>query len=142
MRHKKRTIKLNRTSSHRRCLFANMLKSLIDGEKIVTTFPKANVLRRFADRMITLAKKNTLASRRQVKQSLMLRYNTLTPKEKRRVKDGDTSSYNVDRRILGKLFDELGPRFQSREGGYTRITKGGTRIGDNAKRCIIEYLSE
>ncbi len=65
MRHLNNTCKLNRTSSHRRCMFANMLKSLITHERIETTLPKAKALRRYADRMITLAKKNTLTSRRQ-----------------------------------------------------------------------------
>ncbi len=142
MRHKNATVKLNRTSSHRRCLFANMLKSLINGERIVTTLPKAKAVRRYAERMITLAKKNTLASRRRARQSLMIRFNPLTSKQKRAVREGDISSYNGDRQVLKKLFDELGPRYASRQGGYTRIIKGGNRVGDNAKRCILEYIND
>lgn len=141
MRHLKDTCKLNRTSSHRRCLFANMLKSLIEHERIVTTVPKAKALRRYADRMITLAKKNTLASRRQAIADLMIRFNSLTPKEARLARQGDTSAYNGDRKVIEKLFGVLGSRFAERNGGYTRIIKSERRIGDNAQTCVIEYLS-
>lgn len=142
MRHRKKTCKLNRTASHRRCLFANMLKELIDKGRISTTLGKAKFLRSYADRMVTLAKKNSLASRRQAISELMIRYNTLTPKDQRAVKGGDTSSYNTDRRVIDTLFGQIGPRFTTREGGYTRIIKTATRIGDNAQTCIIEYLDQ
>lgn len=142
MRHRNRTCKLNRTTSHRRCMFANMLKSLITHERIQTTLPKAKALRRYADRMVTLAKKNTLAARRQAIAELMICFNTLTPKEQRIVKGGNTHPYNDDRLVVAKLFDELGTRFSLRKGGYTRIVKSGYRIGDNAQTCIIEYLAE
>lgn len=142
MRHKKNTCKLNRTSSHRRCLFANMLKELIDKGRITTTVAKAKFLRSHADRIITLAKKNSLASRRKAIGELMIRYNTLTTKEQRAVKNGDTSSYNTDRRVINRLFDDWGPRFASRPGGYTRIVKSSRRVGDNAQTCIIEYLTD
>jgi len=141
MRHLNKTCKLNRTSSHRRCLFANMLKALIEHERITTTLPKAKALRGYAERMITLAKKNTLAARRQAISSLMIQYNTLSEKEKRDARAGDTSSYNGDRIVVDKLFDTLGKRFVSRNGGYTRIIKGKCRRGDNAQSCVIEYLS-
>jgi large subunit ribosomal protein L17 len=119
-----------------------MLKSLIFHEKIVTTLPKAKELRRFADQMVTLAKQNTLASRRRAIGDLMIRFNTLTPKEKRAVKGGNIGSYNVDRQVIEKLFDVLGPRFQERNGGYTRITRHSeTRIGDQGSQCSLEYLS-
>jgi len=140
MRHLKDTCKLNRTSSHRRCMFANMLKSLIANERIETTVAKAKALRRYADRMITLAKKNTLASRREAIGEMMIRFNSLTDKQERAVRNGDTSSYNTDRQVLNKLFTELGPRFANRQGGYTRIIRNDRRIGDNAQTCIIEYL--
>lgn len=140
MRHRKRTCKLNRTTSHRRCLFANMLKSLITHESIETTVPKAKALRGYADRMITLAKKNTLSARRQAIAELMIRFNTLTPKEQRAAKAGDISAYNDDRLVIGKLFDELALRFTDRQGGYTRILKQGHRVGDNAQLCVIQYL--
>lgn len=140
MRHRKNTIKLNRTSSHRRCLFANMLKSLIEHGRITTTVAKAKALRRYADRMITLAKKNTLASRRRAIADLMITFNTLTPKEARAAKEGKTAAYNTDRRVINKLFVELGPRYLERNGGYTRIIKGDRRVGDNAQKCIIEYI--
>lgn len=141
MRHLKNTCKLNRTSSHRRCLFANMLKSLIQHERIETTLPKAKALRRYAEQMITLAKKNTLATRRRAVADLMITYNPLTTKEQRAVKlSQDTSSYNGDRLVVKKLFDELGPRFADRKGGYTRIVQTQRRVGDNAQACILEYL--
>lgn len=140
MRHRKQTCKLNRTTSHRRCLFANMLKSLITHESIVTTVPKAKALRRYADQMITLAKKNTLSARRQAIGELMIRFNPLTPKEQRAAKEGDTSAYNDDRLVIGKLF-ELAGRFAERQGGYTRIVKQNHRVGDNAQTCVIEYLA-
>lgn len=142
MRHRKRNLKLGRTSSHNRCMIANMLKSLIEEERIVTTVAKAKELRRHADRMITYAKKNTLASRRHAIAKLMVRYNTLTSKEMRQAKEGNTSVYNMDRRVILKLFDTLGPRFESREGGYTRIIRAANRAGDNAQTCVLEYLSE
>lgn len=142
MRHRKDTCKLNRTTSHRRCMFANMLKSLIDNEQIQTTVAKAKELRRYADNMITLAKKNTLASRRQAISALMIRFNPLTDKEERAARGGDLSAYNTDRRVIQKLFGELGSRFTNRNGGYTRIMKSSHRVGDNAQTCVIEYLQE
>src|SRR5271154_4920696 len=141
MRHLKNTCKLNRTSSHRRCLFANMLKALIAHGRIETTIAKAKALRRHADRMITLAKKNTLASRRKAIGEMMIRFNALTDKQERAARKGDLSSYNTDRTVINKLFSELGPRFSNREGGYTRIIRSNKRVGDNAQKCIIEYLS-
>lgn len=143
MRHRRKTQKLNRTTSHRRCMFANMLKSLVDKERIVTSPAKAKALRSFADKLITMAKENTLASRRRAIGTLMIQFNELSPKEQRAAKNGDTSSYNTDRRIIQKLFSELGPRFAIRKGGYTRILRlAERRVGDNAEKCIIEYLSE
>ena len=111
-------------------------------ERIETTIPKAKALRRYADQMVTLAKKNTLSSRRQASAEMMIRFNTLTPKEQREVKQGDLSSYNDDRLVLSILFDDLGPRFATRNGGYTRIIKTGHRIGDNAQVCVIEFVEE
>lgn len=142
MRHLNNTCKLNRTSSHRRCMFANMLKSLITNERIETTLAKAKALRRYADRMITLAKKNTLATRRQAISQMMIRFNPLTDKEERAARAGDKSAHNTDRGVIEKLFGQLGTRFASRNGGYTRIIKSRKRIGDNAQTCIIEYLAE
>ncbi len=142
MRHRKHTFKIGNTSSHNRCLISNMLKSLIHKERIVTTVAKAKELRRYADKMITLAKKNTLASRRKAIAELMISYNTLTSKEARQVKGGNTHHHNVDRQIIPKLFDTLGPRFANRNGGYTRIVRMDNRVGDNAPTCLIEYLSE
>jgi large subunit ribosomal protein L17 len=142
MRHRKNTFKVGNTSSHNRCMLSNMLKSLIAHERISTTVAKAKELRRHADKMITLAKKNTLASRRQAVAKLMIRYNALSSKQVRRSKKGETPFYNLDRRVISKLFDDLGPRFVNREGGYTRIVRMGNRVGDNAATCLIEYLGE
>jgi large subunit ribosomal protein L17 len=142
MRHAKKSARFNKDTAHRRCMWANMLKALIFHEKIVTTVPKAKELRRFAEKLVTLAKDNSLASRRQAIGELMIRYNHLTSKEARAAKGGDTSAYNMDRKIIEKLFTVLGPRFQTREGGYTRIVKlPMNRIGDNAATCCLEYLS-
>lgn len=142
MRHGKHTFKIGRTGSHKRCLIANMLKSLVEHERIETTVVKAKELRRHADRLITLAKENTLASRRRAIAKMMIRFNTLTPKEAKAAKQGDTSAYNGDRIVVGKLFTELASRFASRNGGYTRIIKKNERIGDNASMCYIEYLGD
>lgn len=142
MRHNNRTCKLGRTTSHKRCLFANLLKSLIDEERIVTTTAKAKELRRYADRMITIAKKDTLAARRDAIGRLMIRFNSLTAKEARAAKNGDTAAYNRDRRVIEKLFSTLGPRFATRQGGYTRLIRSSNRVGDNAPLTVIEYLSE
>jgi len=143
MRHGKHTFKIGRTASHRRCMIANMLKSLIEHGRIETTVTKAKELRRHADRMITLAKKNTLSSRRLAVAELMVSYNTLTPKQARISKAGkSTSMLNNDRQVIGKLFGELSQRFATRQGGYTRIVRLGMRAGDNAPSCLIEYLAE
>lgn len=142
MRHRKHTFKIGRTSSHRRCLIANMLKSLIEHGRIETSVTKAKELRRHADRMITLAKENTLASRRRAISALMISFNALDSKEARAVKQGNDAVYNGDRRVIQKLFADLGVRFAQRKGGYTRILRTGTSVGDSSEQCIIEYLSE
>lgn len=142
MRHQKDTFKIGRTASHRRCLVANMLKSLIAHGRIETTERKAKELKRHADRMVTLAKKNTLASRRKAIAELMIRYNSLTPKEARAAKQGSKEHYNIDRQVIGILFGELSQRFATRQGGYTRIIKKDFRVGDNAPTCFIEYLAQ
>lgn len=142
MRHLNHSNKLSRTSSHRRCLIANMLKSLIHHGRIETSLAKAKELRRYADQIITLAKKNDLASRRKAIADLMIRYNTLTPKQARAAKAGDISSYNADRTVISTLFSELGPRFSQRNGGYTRLVKTRYQIGDNTQKCIIEFLDQ
>lgn len=142
MRHLNKSVKLGRNSSHRRCLFANMAKALISHGKITTTVTKAKELRRYADKMVTLAKKGTLEARREAIADLMIQFNSLSAKEARAAKDGDTSAYNDDRLVIGQLFDVLGKRFATRNGGYTRIIKGARRVGDNAQVCTIEYLSE
>ena len=140
MRHGKRTFKLGRTSSHRRCMVANMLKSLVTHDKIETTVPKAKELRRHADKLVTLAKRNDLFSRRRAIAKMMVQYNALTTKERRAAKGGDFSSYNDDRLVVNKLFDEVGPRYKERAGGYTRIIRLQSRQGDSAEKCIIEFV--
>jgi large subunit ribosomal protein L17 len=140
MRHGKHTFKVGRTGSHRRAMLSNMMKSLIENERIVTTVPKAKELRRHAEKMITLAKKNTLASKRNAIAHLKVAFNPLTTKEARQAKAGDKSSYTRDRLVIEKLFGELRERFSTRNGGYTRIIRKEDRIGDNAPTCYIEYL--
>ena len=143
MRHGKHTFKIGRTASHRRCMIANMLKALIEHGRLETTVTKAKELKRHADRMITLAKKNTLSSRRLAISELMVTYNALTSKEARVSKAGKSKSMlNNDRQVIGKLFGELSQRFATRKGGYTRIVRLGTRAGDNAPTCLLEYLAE
>src|SRR3989339_28651 len=97
MRHGKHTFKVGRTGSHRSCMIANMLKSLIENGRICTTVVKAKELRRHADKMVTLAKKNTLASRRNAVAALKIEFNPLASKEARQVKAGDKDSYSRDR---------------------------------------------
>jgi large subunit ribosomal protein L17 len=140
MRHGKHTFKVGRTGSHRRAMLANMLKSLIEAERISTTVVKAKELRRHADRMITLAKKNTLAAKRHAISEMKVAFNALSSKEARLVKKGDVSSYSRDRQVIDKLFGELRTRFAGRNGGYTRIIRTADRIGDSAPTCYIEYL--
>lgn len=140
MRHRKDTLKLGKTGSHLRCMFANMLKSLIEHERIETTVSKAKTLKRYADKMITLAKKNTVHAKRLAKAGLMVSYNPLTPKEKREAKGGNLGSYNADRMVINKLFGSLREKYLSRNGGYTRIIKSGFQRGDNAAKCYIEYV--
>ena len=140
MRHRKKTVKLNRTSSHRKALFANMVSSLIREEAIITTVAKARAAQPIAEKMVTLAKKNTLAARRLSSGRLMLSYNPLTSKDKRQVKKGYISCYNVDRQVLSKLFGDLREKFATRNGGYTRIIRKGFQVGDNAEKCYIEFV--
>ena len=116
MRHGHGLRKLNRTSSHRLAMLRNMMNSLIQHEVIKTTVPKAKELRRVVEPMITLAKEPTVANRR-------LAFNRLR-----------------DRDMVVKLFDELGPRFKARPGGYTRILKMGYRVGDNAPMALVELV--
>ncbi|HSW73226.1 MAG TPA: 50S ribosomal protein L17 [Chlamydiales bacterium] len=139
MRHGKHTFKIGRRGTHRRAMLANMVKSLILNEAVETTVTKAKELRAYADQMITLAKKNTLASRRTAMARLQLRYNALTSKEARLAKKGDTSLFNDDRLVINKLW-ELKERYATRAGGYTRIIRTEIRVGDNAAKCVVEYV--
>ena len=118
MRHRLGLRKLNRTSSHRLAMLRNMTNSLLRHEAITTTLPKAKELRRVAEPIITLGKKPSLANRR-------LAFNRLR-----------------DREMVVKLFDELGPRFANRNGGYLRILKFGFRRGDNAPMALVELLDK
>ncbi|RTL40449.1 MAG: 50S ribosomal protein L17 [Burkholderiales bacterium] len=116
MRHRNGLRKLNRTSSHRAAMLRNMAVSLLQHEAIKTTVPKAKELRKVVEPLITLAKEPTLANRR-------LAFDRLR-----------------DRDIVTKLFNELGPRFKTRPGGYTRILKMGFRVGDNAPMAFVELV--
>jgi large subunit ribosomal protein L17 len=116
MRHRLGLRKLNRTSSHRLAMFRNMAVSLLRHELIRTTLPKAKELRRVAEPILTLGKNPSLANRR-------LAFARLR-----------------DREMVAKLFDELGPRYASRNGGYLRILKYGFRKGDNAPMALIELM--
>ena len=116
MRHRHGLRKLNRTSSHRLAMLRNMTVSLLKHEAIRTTLPKAKELRRVAEPIITLGKTPTLANRR-------LAFNRLR-----------------DRDMVVKLFNELGPRYQNRNGGYLRILKWGFRQGDNAPMALVELM--
>jgi large subunit ribosomal protein L17 len=140
MRHRKHTCKLGRNTSHRRCMVANMLKSLVGNGRIETTVEKAKELRRHADRLVTWAKAGTLSDKRRAIAKMMVRFNSLNTKELRAAKAGDTSAYNDDRKVINTLFGEIGPRFAHRNGGYTRIIRSRRRVGDGAELCIIEYL--
>ena len=116
MRHKIAGRKLNRTTSHRKAMFSNMANSLFLHEQIKTTLPKAKELRRFAEPLITLSKTANVANRR-------LAFSKLR-----------------DRDIVGKLFDDLGPHFKDRPGGYLRILKCGFRPGDNAPMAYVQLV--
>lgn len=142
MRHRNDTFKLGRDSGHRRCLVANMLKELVVRGKIRTTVPKAKRIKRYADKMVTLAKEGTLAARRRAIAKMMIRFNPLTSKEARLAKEGMTNALNGDRAVIRELFEVIGPRFQERQGGYTRITRVGNRVGDGAELCVLEFLAE
>lgn len=116
MRHGKSGRKLGRTSSHRRAMFRNMVTSLFEHERIVTTEKKAKELRPIAEKMITLAKRGDLHARRQA------------------------LSYIQSKDVVAKLFDEIQSQFADRQGGYTRIIKTGNRQGDAAPMAIIELV--
>lgn len=116
MRHRKSGRKLNRNSSHRKAMFRNMTASLLEHELIRTTLPKAKELRRYAEPLITLAKTDSVANRR-------LAFSRLR-----------------DKAVVGKLFSELGTRYESRPGGYLRILKCGYRTGDKAVMAYVELV--
>jgi len=116
MRHRHSGRQLNRNSSHRKAMFCNMAVSLVEHELIKTTLPKAKELRSYAEPLITLAKKDSVANRR-------LAFDRTRSKE-----------------AVGKLFDELGPRYAERPGGYIRILKCGFRTGDKAPMAYVELV--
>ena len=115
MRHLKAGRKLNRTAAHRKALLRNLLKALVLREQVRTTDAKAKELRRWADRLVTLGKKNSVHTRRLA------------------------FSYLGSRKLVQRLFDEVAPRFQSRAGGYTRVLKIGPRRGDAAPISLVEF---
>lgn len=116
MRHRKSGRQLNRNSSHRQAMFKNMASSLVKHEVIKTTVPKAKELRRVIEPLITLAKQDSVANRRLA------------------------MARTADKEVVGKLFNELGPRYDARPGGYTRILKCGFRAGDNAPMAYVELV--
>lgn len=116
MRHKKAGRRLGRTSSHRKAMFRNMAASLLRHETIRTTLPKAKELRRVVEPLITMAREDGVAKRR-------LAFDRLRDKE-----------------VVGKLFQDLGPRFRNRPGGYLRILKLGPRPGDAAPMAIVQFV--
>ncbi len=116
MKHGIKQRKLNRTTPHRKNMLANMAAALVKHEQITTTLPKAKELRPFTEKLVTLAKKGGLANRRLA------------------------ISRMRDQEQVGKLFDVLGPRYESRAGGYIRIMKAGFRYGDNAPMAVIEFV--
>ena len=116
MRHRKKVAKLGLDASHRKAMMANMVTSLFENETIRTTNIRAKTLRSTADHMITFAKRGDLHARRQVLKVV------------------------ANKRVVSKLFDEIGPRYANRNGGYTRIVKVGPRRGDGAEMCLIELV--
>jgi len=118
LRHKYSGRKFNRTSSHRTAMFKNMMASLIEHEEIKTTLPKAKELRGFLERLITISKVDTIAKRRIV-------FSRIRSKE-----------------AVSKLFNELGPRFKERPGGYLRVLKCGYRAGDKAPMAIVQLVDK
>lgn len=116
MRHRKSGRQLNRNSSHRQAMFKNMAGSLVKHEVIKTTLPKAKELRRVIEPLITLAKQDSVANRRLA------------------------FARTGDKEVVGKLFNELGPRYVSRPGGYSRILKCGFRTGDKAPMAYVELV--
>ncbi|CAI8025724.1 50S ribosomal protein L17 [Geodia barretti] len=116
MRHRKRGRKLGRTTSHRTALFRNQATALFEHEQIRTTLPKCKELRRVAEKLITLAKRGDLTARRQAAKMIH------------------------KHAILRKLFDDIGPRYQDRSGGYTRIIRGELRRGDGAQMGYIQLV--
>ncbi|MDE0298045.1 MAG: 50S ribosomal protein L17 [Candidatus Poribacteria bacterium] len=127
MRHRKAGRKLGRTSSHRRALFRNQATALFEHEQIRTTVAKSKELRRIAERLITLAKRGDLHARRQAARMII--------GTNLHEKDGQGKHS-----ILQKLFDEIGPRYQDRNGGYTRIIRGELRRGDGAQMAYIQLV--
>lgn len=116
MRHGKGNRKLGRTWEHRKAMLANMAAALIEHEQITTTLPKARVLRPFVEKLVTLAKKGRLSDRRIAVARVR------------------------DEAMVKKLFDTLGPRYEERSGGYTRVLKAGYRYGDSAPMAVIEFV--
>lgn len=134
MRHRKRGRKLGRTTSHRKALFRNQATALFEHEQIRTTLPKCKELRRVAEKLITLAKRGDLPARRQAAKML---YGTNLHHTPRR---GEEASNFDKHAILRKLFDDIGPRYEDRSGGYTRIIRGELRKGDGAQMGYIQLV--
>ena len=134
MRHRKRGRKLGRTTSHRKALFRNQATALFEHEQIRTTLPKCKELRRVAEKLITLAKKGDLPARRQA--AKMLYGTNLHFKPAR----GENPTALDKHAVLRKLFDDIAPRYQDRNGGYTRIIRGELRKGDGTQMGYIQLV--
>ena len=130
MRHEKAFRKLGRTPAHRRALFRNLATSLVLHDRIETTLPKAKELKRIADKLVTLGKKNNLHAKRQAMGYLFA--NNITSKKKEHSKTKLTAVH--------KLFEEIAPRYSERSGGYTRVLRTKVREGDRAQMAIIEFV--
>jgi len=132
MRHRKAGRKFGRTRAHRRAMFRNLLTSLVLDEKITTTDAKAKELKRLADKLVTLAKRGDLHARRRALTMLFSQTVEIQTSQGNKIK-------RSSRDALAKLFDNIGPRFSERQGGYTRVMKAGVRQGDGAPLSIIEW---
>jgi large subunit ribosomal protein L17 len=130
MRHQRKSRRFGRHTAHRLAMFRNMVTSLFLHERILTTLEKAKELRRVAEKLITLGKRGDIAARRTASKKLR----TTGSKEGKKMLQEETA--------LRKLFDVLGPRFEKRPGGYTRIIQTGRRLGDNAAMAFLEVLPE
>ena len=139
MRHRKAGKKLGRSTAHRKALLRNLLTSLVEHEKLHLTHTRAKVLKRVADKLVTLGKKDSLHARRIAAATFYGRNPTTDDKSGRTSGEGGAAS---KKELVRKLFEVIAPRFKDRPGGYTRVIPLGFRRGDAAPMSIIEFLGE